>query len=100
MINNECRDIDNSRVSNISNKAYSIISALTEKKSKTTDTILNKNGKVLSEDTHNIKRRTDYCQELYNYVSKGDIHVLQTIDEQHEEEERDDSILRNEVNFN
>ena len=39
----------------------------------------------------------EYCQELYNYASKGDTYVLQTIDEQHEEEERDDSILRDEV---
>ena len=70
---------------------------MTKKKSITTDTILNKNGKVLSEDTYIIKRWTEYCQELYNYVSKGDTNVLQTKDEQHEEEERDDSILRDEV---
>ena len=78
-------------------KAYSIIKALTKKKSETTDTILNKNDKVLSKDTHITNRWTEYCQELYNYVSKGDTNVLQTIDEQHEEEERDDIILRNEV---
>ena len=34
--------------------------------------------------TYIIKRWTEYCQELYNYVSKGDTNVLQRIDEQHE----------------
>ena len=95
-LNNECKDIDNSFASNKSKKAYSIIKALTKKKSETINTISNKDGKVLSEDTHIIKRWTEYCQELYNYESRGDKNVLQTIDEQHEEE-RDDSILRDEV---
>ena len=95
-LNNECKDIDNSFASNRSKKAYSIIKVLTKKKSETINTILNKDGKVLCEDTHIIKRWTEYCQELYNYESRGDKNVLQTIDEQHEEE-RDDSILRDEV---
>ena len=95
-LNNECKDIDNSFASNRSKKAYSIIKALTKKKSETINTILNKDGKVLSEDTHIFKRWTEYCQELYNYESRGDKHFLQTIDEQHEEE-RDDSIVRDEV---
>ena len=51
----------------------------------------------MSEDTHIIKILTENCQELYNYVSKGYTNVLQTIDEHNEEEEWDDSILRDEV---
>ena len=46
-LNNECKDIDNSFASNRSKKAYSIIKALTKKKSETINTILNKDGKVL-----------------------------------------------------
>ena len=61
-LNNECKDIDNSFASNRSKKAYSIIKALTKKKSEAINTILSKDGKVLSEDTHIIKRWTEYCQ--------------------------------------
>ena len=61
-INTECKYVHNSLGSNISKKAYSIIKALTKKKSKTTDTILNKNSKVLSEDKHIIKRWTEYIK--------------------------------------
>ena len=71
-LNNECKDIDNSFASNRSKKAYSIIKALTKKKSEAINTILSKDGKVLSEDTHIIKRWTEYCQELNNYESRGD----------------------------
>ena len=64
-INTECKYVHSSLGSNISKKAYSIIKALrkkSKKKSKTTDTILNKNSKVLSEDKHIIKRWTEYIK--------------------------------------
>ena len=75
-------------------RAYQLVKDLTSEKQGRSSTIQDKSGKCLTEEKEILSRWTEYCLELYNCESCGDIAVL---DFSQPLEEDLQSILREEV---
>ena len=61
---------------NNSKKAYQTVRDLTKPKQSKTNTVQDKNGKCLTEEQDILKRWTEYCSELYNHQTTGNLEVL------------------------
>ena len=61
---------------NNSKKAYQLVKELASMKQGRTTTIQDKVGKCLTEEQDILKRRTEYCSELYTHTTTGDPMVL------------------------
>ena len=75
-IEQQCSDIDENLQMNNSKKAYKIVKDLTSTKQSRVSTIQDKSAKCITEEHEILKRWTEYCSELYNEDSKGDLSVL------------------------
>ena len=56
---------------NKSKKAYQLVKDLTTMKESNSTTIQGKSGMCLTEEHEIHKRWTEYCSDLYNYVTDG-----------------------------
>ena len=75
-IKDQCQEIELNLKVNNTKKAYQLVKELTNKKQMRTNTVLNKNGKCLTEHQDIVNRWTEYCSDLYNHNSSGDASVL------------------------
>ena len=77
-VDEKCQRIEETLKRNNSGKAYQLVRDLvnTEKGQTGTTIIQDKEGKCLTEEKYIIKRWTEYCAELYNHRSKGDLSIL------------------------
>ena len=63
---------------NNAKKAYQVVKGLTSNKYGRLNTILDKNGKCLTESKDILNRWTEYIADLYSYRASGDIKKLNT----------------------
>ena len=96
-INEQCSALEESLSKNDSKKAYGIVKDLTTSKKPKVNTIKDKNGKCLTEKTQVLNRWTEYSTELYNYPIKGNDEVLNVGDPASDNENENDSILKDEI---
>ena len=75
-IEEQCQDIEDNMKKNNSKKTYQLVKDLTSTKQGRTTTIQDKDGKCLTEEQDILKRWSEYCSELYNYIATGDTEVL------------------------
>ena len=57
-------------------RSYATLKSLIKTPARITSIIEDKNGHPLAEEHSILKRRTEYCQELYNYPIKPDNSVI------------------------
>ena len=95
-VDEKCQRIEENLVRNNSGKAYQLVRDLvnTEKGQTGTTIIQDKEAKCLTEEGDVMGRWTEYCAELYNHSSTGDLSVLDVPTASNNENHR---ILRSEV---
>ena len=76
-ISDQCNDIEQNLEANNA-KAYQVVKGLTSSKQGRLNTILDKNGKCLTESKNILNRWTQYTADLYSYRTTGDIKKLNT----------------------
>lgn len=77
-ITNQCNDIERYLEANNAKKAYQVVKDLTSSKQGRPSTILDKNGKCLTESKDILERWTEYTADLYSYRATGDTEKLNT----------------------
>ena len=75
-IEEQCPGIEENLQKNNSRKAYQLKKELTSSKQGRNTTIMDKQGKCLTEERDILKRWTEYCSELYTHTTTGDPKVL------------------------
>ena len=75
-IEEQCQGIEENLQKNNSKKAYELVKELTSSKQGRTTTIQDNAKKRLTEEQNILKRRTEYCSELYTHTTTGDPKVL------------------------
>ena len=70
-IQGQCQEVEACLRKNNSKKAYQLVKDLTTEKQGKSTIIQDKSGKCLTEN-----RWTEYCSDLYNYETDGDLIVL------------------------
>ena len=74
----QCKDIDKNLKLNNTKKAYQVVKDLTNNKQGRPSTILDKDGKCLTESKDILSRWTEYTSELYSHSTTGDLEKLNT----------------------
>ena len=77
-ISNQCNDIERNLKTNNTKEAYRIVKVLANSKQSRPNTILDKNGKCLTESKEIMHRWTEYCSDLYSHNALGDTEKLKT----------------------
>ena len=93
-IGEQCSEIEENLRKNSGKKAYHLVKDLTTVKQGKATTVQDRSGKCLTEERQILKRKTEYCSELYNYKTNGDPSVLNC---PQTDTEDDHPILRREV---
>ena len=78
-IENQCLYIEDSLAKHNSKKAFKIVKELTCENKGVTKYIQDSNGNCLMENEDIMNRWTEYCKELYNQPLKGNLKVLEII---------------------
>ena len=74
----QSKDIEKNLKMNNTKKAYQVVKDLTNNKQGWPSTILDKDGKCLTETKDILNRWTEYTPELYSHSTTGDIEKLNT----------------------
>ena len=77
-ISDQCNDVEQNLKANNAKKAYQVVKGPTSNKHGRLNTILDKNGKCMTESKDILRRCTKYTADLYSYRSTGDIKRLNT----------------------
>ncbi|XP_071487324.1 uncharacterized protein [Diadema antillarum] len=77
-ITDQCNDIERNLKANNTKKAYQVVKDLTSSKQGRPSTILDKNGKCLTESKDILNRWTEYAADLYSYRATGGTEKLNT----------------------
>ena len=93
-IGEQCSEIEENLRNNNSKREYQLMKDLTTVKQVKATTVQDRSGKCLKEELHILNRWTEYCSELYNYKTNGDLSVLNC---PQTDTEDDHPILRKEV---
>ena len=75
-ISDQCNDIEKNLEANIAKKAYQVVKQLISSKKGQLNTILDKNGKYLTEYKDILNMWTEYTPNLYSYRATGNIKKL------------------------
>ena len=75
-IQGHCQEVEPCLGKNNSKKAYQLVKDLTTGKHGKTIIIQDKSEKCLTEENAILNRWTEYCSDLYNYETEGDLIVL------------------------
>ena len=75
-IQGQCQEVEPCLGKNNSKKAYQLVKDLTTGKHGKTIIIQDKSEKCLTEENAILNRWTEYCSDLYNYETEGDLIVL------------------------
>ena len=75
-IEEQCQGIEEKLQKNDSKEAYQFVKELTSSEQRRTTTVQDKAGKYLTEERDILKRRTEYCSELYTHRTTGAPKVL------------------------
>ena len=75
-IGEQCSEIEENLRKNNSKRAYELVKDLTTVKQGKVTTVQDRSGKCLTEERQILNRWTEYCSELYNYKTNGDLSVL------------------------
>ena len=93
-IGEQCSEIEENLRKNNCKRAYQLVKDLTTVKQVKATTVQDRSGKCLTEERQILNRWTEYCSELYNYKTNGDLSVLNC---PQTDTEDDHPILRREV---
>ena len=93
-IADQCENIEDNLSRNNTKEAFKVVKDLTQVKTTKVNTIQDKNGNTITEEKEIIQRWTEYCSELYNHQSRGDLTLLDVPESNNED---DYPILREEV---
>ena len=74
-MSDQCNDIEQNLEANNVKKAYQVVKELTSSKQGGLNTILDKNGKCLTESKDILNRWTEYTADLYSYRARGNIKL-------------------------
>jgi sorting nexin-29 len=77
-ITEQCNAIETNFKTNNTKKAFQVVKNLTRSKQSRPSTILDKNGKCLTESKDILNRWTEYTADLYSHCAKGDMEKLNT----------------------
>ena len=75
-IGEQCRESSENLRKNNSKMAYQLVKDLATVKQGKATTVQDRSGKCLTEGREILRRWTEYCSELYNYMANGDSSVL------------------------
>ena len=75
-ISDQCNDNEQNLEANNAKKAYQVVKGLSSNKQRWLNTILDKNGKCLTESKDILNRWTEYTADLYSYRATGGIKKL------------------------
>ena len=93
-IGEQCSEIEENLRKNNSKRAYQLVKDLTTVKQWKVTTVQDRSGKCLTEERQILKRKTEYCSELYHHKASGGPSVLNCTQT---DTENDHPILRREV---
>ena len=75
-IGEQCSDTEENLRKNNSKRAYQLVKDLTTVKQGKATTVQDRARKCLTEERQILNRWTEYCSELYNYMTNGDPSIL------------------------
>ena len=75
-IGEQCSEIKENLRKNNGKRAYQLVKDLTTVKQGKAILVQDRSGKCLTEERQLLNRWTEYCSELYNYQTNGDLSVL------------------------
>ena len=77
-LSDQCNSIEQNLKANNAKKAYQVVKGLTSNKQGRLNTILDKNGKCLTESKDILSRWIEYTADLYSYRTTGNTKKLNT----------------------